>query len=67
MAGALYDEDRCYNLRWKGLYVHTPGVSEEQSEDHIYWCHLTQQCLGPDGKAVDDYECNEARKCYRPA
>jgi hypothetical protein len=60
-----YEEDRCSNLRWKGLFLHTPDVSEEQNQDHIYWCHSTQGCLGPDGKAVDDYECNESRGCYK--
>lgn len=36
------------------------------SGDRLFWCHKTQQCLGPDGKAVDDYECNPARACYKP-
>ena len=36
------------------------------SGDRLFWCHKTQQCLGPDGKLVDDYECNPARKCYNP-
>lgn len=30
----------------------------------LFWCHKTQTCLGPDSKLVDEYECNEARKCY---
>ena len=32
--------------------------------DRLFWCHKTQTCLGPDTKLVDEYECNEARKCY---
>ena len=36
------------------------------SGDRLFWCQTTQQCLGPDGKTVDDYECNPARKCYKP-
>ena len=34
--------------------------------DRLFWCHKTQNCLGPDDKAVDEYECNEGRGCYRP-
>ena len=34
------------------------------SNDRLFWCHKTQQCVGPDGKLVDDYECNETRKCF---
>jgi hypothetical protein len=34
------------------------------SGDRLFWCHQTQQCIGPDGKIADDYECNETRPCY---
>jgi hypothetical protein len=61
------DDDRCDNLRWKGLYIDAEwDESIPHSGDRLFWCHKTQQCLGPDGKLVDDYECNPARKCYRP-
>jgi hypothetical protein len=33
--------------------------------DRAFWCHRTQNCLGPDSKLVDEYECNETRKCYK--
>jgi hypothetical protein len=59
------DEDRCADLRWKGMYIDTiwdPTVP--RSNDRAFWCHQTQTCIGPDGKLVDDYECNETRKCY---
>jgi hypothetical protein len=60
------DDDRCQNLRWKGLYLSAEwDYSVSGSGDRLYWCHRTQQCLGPDGKVVDDYECNETRACYR--
>jgi len=26
----------------------------------------TFNCLGPDGKVVDQYECAPSRKCYEP-
>ena len=25
----------------------------------------TYNCLGPDGKVADEYECNAARECYK--
>ena len=61
------DDDRCDLLRWKGMHIEAvwdPTVPH--SGDRLFWCHKTQQCLGPDGKLVDDYECNPARKCYTP-
>ena len=61
------DDDRCDNLRWKGMYVEAEwDPSVPHSGDGLFWCHKTQQCVGPDGKPVDDYECNPARKCYKP-
>lgn len=59
------DDDRCANLRWKGMYIEaewTPGVPH--GNDRAFWCVKTQICLGPDGKICDDYECNETRRCY---
>ena len=56
-------DDRCEFLRWKGLYVNEGGAS--YSGDRLFWCVKTQNCLGPDGKLVDDYDCNAARACYR--
>jgi len=61
----IIDDDRCDSLRWKGLYIETtwdPNV--QHGNDRAFWCHKTQQCLGPDGRVVDDYECNPFRGCY---
>lgn len=61
------DEDRCDNLRWKGMFIDAmwdPKVPH--GNDRAFWCHLTQNCLGPDSKVADEYECNETRKCYKP-
>ena len=63
---ARIDTDRCQNLRWKGMYILSevdPLVGH--SNDGLFWCHNTSNCVGPDGKVVDDYECNETRQCYR--
>ena len=61
-----HDDDRCDNLRWKGLFIDAEtDPSASAATDHLFWCHKTQMCLGPDGKLVDEYECNESRSCYR--
>jgi hypothetical protein len=62
-SSARIEEDRCQWLRWKGMFV----LSESNiphSGDHLFWCHKSQQCIGPDAKLADDYECNETRGCY---
>ena len=62
---ARIDDDRCQNLRWKGMYIASevdPNVGH--SNDRLFWCHKTTNCIGPDSKLVDDYECNETRPCY---
>ncbi|MEO7144503.1 MAG: hypothetical protein ABI165_13475 [Bryobacteraceae bacterium] len=59
------DDDRCQNLRWKGMYIDSEwDPATPHSNDRLFWCHNTQTCLGPDGKLADDYECNETRPCY---
>jgi hypothetical protein len=61
------DDDRCESLRWKGMYIEAEwDPTVPHSGDRLFWCQHTQQCLGPDGKLVDDYECNPARRCYKP-
>jgi hypothetical protein len=61
------DDDRCDSLRWKGLFIEAEwDPTIPQSGDRLFWCHKTQNCLGPDGKIADEYECNETRGCYKP-
>lgn len=59
------DDDRCELLRWKGMFVDTPHDPKLTAGDRLFWCHKTQNCLGPDGKVADDYECNPSRQCFR--
>jgi len=62
---ANIDEDRCANLRWKGLFIQAEwDPTVPRSNDRAFWCQHTYNCLGPDGRLVDDYECNPARACY---
>jgi hypothetical protein len=61
------DTDRCTFLHWKGMYIEAEwDPTVPHSGDRLFWCHKTQNCLGPDGKVADDYECNESRGCYKP-
>jgi hypothetical protein len=62
------DDDRCDFLRWKGMFIDSEWDAKivPHSGDRLFWCQKTQQCLGPDGKVADDYECNETRGCYKP-
>jgi len=53
-------------LRWKGLFIETewdPSVAA--GSGRVYWCQHTYNCLGPDGKIVDEYECSPSRPCYK--
>ena len=61
---------------WAALLLWSPGATAwdpfwsedptvQHGNDRIFWCVHTQNCLGPDGKVADDYECNETRGCYK--
>lgn len=63
---ALIQIERCDHLRAKGMYVNAiwdPSVPH--AEDRLFWCHRTQQCVGPDGKVADDEVCTGGRECYQ--
>lgn len=60
-------EERCQNLRWKGLFIDEfSDQAIQQGDERIFWCVKTQLNLGPDGKLVDGYECSACRSCYKP-
>ena len=57
--------NRCEKLRWKGLFIEAEwDPSIQPSNDRNFWCQHTWNCLGPDGKVVDDFECSPGRDCY---
>lgn len=59
------DDDRCQCLRWNGLFTASPlEDTSMKGQGRAYWCQRTQHALGPDGKTVDEYECNPFRACY---
>ena len=59
------DEERCENLRWKGLFVGVDPDPRIPQSDDACWCLETQICLGPDGEAVGVEGCTPERKCYK--
>ena len=62
----VIDEDRCQNLRWKGMFIEAEwDPTVPHGNDRLFWCQKTQICLGPDGQLVDEYECHDGRNCYR--
>jgi hypothetical protein len=62
---SVVGQDRCTNLCWKGLYIDAAWDPTVPQSERIYWCQHSYNCLGPDGKAVDEYECNPSRSCYK--
>jgi hypothetical protein len=58
-------DDRCQHLRWKSLFIDTTwDPTVPHGNDGDLWCSRTMINIGPDNKVVDQYECNESRKCY---
>lgn len=61
----------CVHLRHKLMYVDeaqmVPGMVDDQSETRVFWCHVTQDTLGPDNCPADPDACGSAgRPCFKP-
>ena len=58
----------CRHLRHKLMYVDerhaTIGLVDDSSDTRVFWCELTQNCLGPDSEPVDEDHCLIGRECY---
>ena len=58
--------DLCPALRWKGQFIlaeHDPTV--QASNEGLYWCIHTQNCIGPDGKLAEPGNCStKSRRCH---
>jgi len=40
----------CPSLRWKGQFISAePDPTVQPSNDGLFWCIHTQNCIGPDG------------------
>ena len=59
-------EGLCSNLRWKSQYIWSePDPSVPACNDGLFWCGLTQTCIGPDGKLAEPGNCcANGRQCH---
>lgn len=56
----------CANLRWKGMFVDVePDPSIPNTRDGFFWCSLTMNCLGPDGRVAEEGSCCHGRGCHQ--
>ena len=58
--------ERCANIRWKGMFIDVqpdPAGPTPETNERIFWCVHTQNCLGPDGQVVEEDTCNSLRSC----
>ncbi len=56
----------CSNLHSKSLYVWAePDETVPRSNEGLFWCALTQTCIGPDGKLAEPGNCcSQERDCH---
>ncbi len=55
----------CRLLRWKAMFIDSESDPTVQaSNDQIYWCAMSQVCIGPDGGVASPKECAPGRSCY---
>ncbi len=58
-------QEYCHRLRCKEMFIYTDEAFDlKDSGSGLYWCAHTQNCMGPDGKAVYWTECKPGRTCY---
>jgi hypothetical protein len=65
----IHHPDLCPALRWKGQFVlaeRDPSVPP--TNDGLFWCALTQTCIGPDSALAEPGNCSSSlRTCHRGA
>ncbi len=56
----------CSSLRWKGMFVLAErDATVPPTNDGLYWCLHTQNCIGPDGHVAEPGQCSSpGRKCH---
>lgn len=56
----------CSALHWKRQYIWSePDPTVPPSNDGLFWCGLTQTCIGPDGKLAEPGNCcSSDRGCH---
>ncbi|HEX3322863.1 MAG TPA: hypothetical protein VHR84_19300 [Terriglobales bacterium] len=59
--------DICPSLRWKGQFIladDDPTVPH--SNEGLFWCLHTQNCIGPDGEVAEPGSCcSSNRDCHK--
>ena len=56
----------CHCLRWKGMFISAErDPTVQPSNDGLFWCLYTQNCLGPDGELAEPGNCSSSdRECH---
>ena len=56
----------CSALRWKGQFILAESdPSVQSSNDGLFWCMHTQNCIGPDGELAEPGNCAaKNRACH---
>ena len=56
----------CSALHWKRQYIWADqDPSVPASNDGLFWCGMTQTCIGPDGKLAEPGNCcSSGRSCH---
>ncbi len=56
----------CSALRWKGQFILAePDPTVPPSNDGLFWCMYTQNCIGPDGGLAEPGNCcHSGRTCH---
>ena len=58
----------CMNLRHKMMYCDerqtTPGMVDDSSSTRVFFCILSHDSLGPDGRPAAPTLCSPDRNCY---
>ena len=56
----------CSALHWKAQHIWSdPDPSVPPSNDGLFWCALTQTCMGPHGQLAEPGNCcSSGRSCH---
>jgi hypothetical protein len=54
----------CQQLRSKEMYYQGYGQEDDEFSSGIFWCLLTHENFGPDGRPAGKKECCAGRNCY---
>jgi len=59
-------EGLCKSLHWKSQFIWSePDPTVQASNSGLFWCGMTQTCVGPDGNLAEPIHCCSAeRHCH---